>query len=286
LPASETTPEPPLPTIWELPDELWERVEPLLDRHYPPAKTGRPRADLRLVLDGIIYRLRSGVQWNQLPRRFGADSTVHGWFQRLVKDGVLEEIWARIATECEALEGLDWTWQAVDAMMGKARMGGAKRGPNPTDRAKAGTKKSLHVEASGGPLGVEIDGANVHDTKLLAPTLAATVIERPDPEELAQHLCLDKGYDNPTGKAACEAAGYVPHIRRIGEEKLDEAGEKTHPARRWVVERTLAWLSKCRAILVRYDKKPENYKGIFQLACALLWYRRLDRLNRPEGVFG
>ena len=68
------------------------------------------------------------------------------------------------------------------------------------------------------------------------------MVERPDPGECAQHLCLDKGYDNPTGQAAAEAAGYVPHIRRIGEEKLDQTGEKTHPARRWVVERTLAWL--------------------------------------------
>jgi putative transposase len=153
LPASETTPERPLPTIWEPPEELWERIEPILNRHYPPARTGRPRAGLRLVLDGIIYRLRSGLQWNRLPPRFGADSTVHGWFQRLVKDGVLEEIWARIAAECETLGDLDWTWQAVDAVMGKARMGGAKRGPDPTDRAKPGTK-SLHVEGSGGPLGL------------------------------------------------------------------------------------------------------------------------------------
>jgi transposase len=72
-----------LPTIWELPDELWERIEPILAERYPAAATGRPRADLRLVLDGIIYRLRSGVQWNQLPRKFGADSTVHAYFQRL-----------------------------------------------------------------------------------------------------------------------------------------------------------------------------------------------------------
>jgi len=124
----------------------------------------------------------------------------------------------------------------------------------------------------------------VHDTKLLAPTLAATVIKRPSHRKITQHLCLDKGYDNPTGRAACEAEGYIPHIRRIGEEKLDSIGEKTHPARRWVVERTLAWLSKCRAILVRYDKKPENYKGLIQLACALLWCRRLYRLDWGEGV--
>jgi putative transposase len=53
-----------------------------------------------------------------------------------------------------------------------------------------------------------------------------------------------------------------------------------------VVERTIAWLQKCRAILVRYDKKPENYEGLVQLACALLWWRRLDRLSQPEGVLG
>jgi putative transposase len=120
-----------LPTIWELPDELWERIEPILLRRYPLAHTGRPRADLRRVLDGIIYRMRSGVQWNQLPREFGDDSTVHRWFQRFVEDGVLEQIWATLAAECEALGDLDWEWQAIDGMMGKARMGGAKRGRIP-----------------------------------------------------------------------------------------------------------------------------------------------------------
>ncbi len=110
------------------------------------------------------------------------------------------------------------------------------------------------------------------------------MLDRPDPETVLQHLCLDKAYDNPTGHEACEAAGYVAHIRRIGEEKLDEQGAKRHPARRWVVERTLAWLSKCRAILVRYDKKPENYKGLIQLACALLWCRRLHALGWGEAV--
>ena len=286
MPAIESTVDEPLPTIWEVPDELWERIEPILQQRYPRARTGRPRADLRRVLDGIIYRMRTGVQWNQLPRRFGADSTVHGWFQRFVKDDVLLEIWGALAAECEVLGDLDWAWQAVDGMMGKARMGGGGRGPNPTDRAKMGTKKSLHVEARGGPLGLQTDGANVHDSKLLEPTLAATVIERPDPALVAQHLCLDKAYDSQRCETIVRAAGFIPHIRRIGEEKLDTTGEKTHPARRWVVERTLAWLSKCRAILIRYDKKPENYKGIIQLACTLLWTRRLHQLNWGQPLSG
>ena len=108
-------------------------------------------------------------------------------------------------------------------------------------------------------MSVAVAGANVHDTKLLRPTLESMVVARP---QGAQNLCLDKGYDNPTGHETVAAYQYCPHIRRIGEEKLDQWGEKTFPARRWVVERTLGWLSKCRAVLVRYDKKPANYLGL------------------------
>lgn len=141
-------------------------------------------------------------------------------------------------------------------------------------------KRSLLVEADGGPLSLVVAGANVRDDKLLAATLDALIVERPEPtEEALQHLCLDKGYDNQPTRELVEEREYVPHIRRIGEEKLDEAGEKRYPARRWVVERTLSWLSKCRAILVRYEKKAANYLGLIKVACILLWYRRQHRLS-------
>jgi putative transposase len=79
-------------------------------------------------------------------------------------------------------------------------------GPNPTDRAKAGVKKSLLVEADGGPLAIVVAGANVPDAKLLAQTIEAIVLERPQPEPThPQHLCLDKGYDsdNEAGGVPC-----------------------------------------------------------------------------------
>ncbi len=105
-------------------------------------------------------------------------------------------------------------------------------------------------------------------------------MERPLPnEQEPQHLCLDKGYDNAPAEAVVTEAGYVPHIRRIGEEKLDEQREKTRPARRWVVERTFAWLSRCRAILVRYDKLAERYLATVKLASGLLWFRRWYELD-------
>jgi putative transposase len=136
------------------------------------------------------------------------------------------------------------------------------------------------VEADGGPLSVIVAGANVRDDKLLQATLEAIVVDRPEPLEGAfQHLCLDKGYDSKAVREIVQGRSYVPHIRRIGEEKLNQAGEKRYPARRWVVERTLGWLSKCRAILVRYEKKAANYLGLIKLSCILLWYRRQHRLS-------
>ena len=143
------------------------------------------------------------------------------------------------------------------------------------------------MDGKGGVLSVTVAGANVHDAKMLASTIAEMVVGRPDAEEGEQHLCLDKGFDNPSGRGAAEAERYVHHIRRIGEEKLDGEQRKKHPARRWVVERAGAWLNGCRAILVRWAKRSENYLGLIQLAVCLLWYRRAIRLGPltfPEDV--
>lgn len=153
-------------------------------------------------------------------------------------------------------------------------------GPNPTDRGKSGTKRHLLVEADGGPLGVVVAGANVNDHKLLRATIEAVVVERPAPTpEAPQHLCLDKAYDNAPSREVAAQRGYTPHIRPVKGERGGRRRPGGAKPRRWVVERTLAWLSKCRALLVRYDKHDHNYLGLIQLACGLLWYRRLHRLG-------
>jgi len=137
------------------------------------------------------------------------------------------------------------------------------------------------TEADGGPVAIVVKGANVHDSLLLQDALEAVIVEPPNPyTELKQHLCLDKAFDGKPSEATAQVFGYEPHIRRIGEEKLDpKSGKKTRKARRWVVERTIGWLNRCRGILIRYEKKAENYLAVVQLACALLWFRRLHRLT-------
>jgi putative transposase len=137
----------------------------------------------------------------------------------------------------------------------------------------------LLVDAKGGILSVTVQGANRPDCKMLAATIADLIVGRPEPEAGPQHICLDKGYDNPSGRNAAQEAGYVTHIRKIGEEPVTPAQKKRHPARRWVVERAGAWLNGCRAILVRWAKKASNYLGLITLAIILLWYRRAIRLG-------
>ena len=77
---------------WRLPDELWQRVEPLLPKRRRSRKGGRPPLPYRQVLDGIFYVLRTGCQWKAVPPEFGSGSSLHRYFQRFVKRGVFKKL--------------------------------------------------------------------------------------------------------------------------------------------------------------------------------------------------
>ena len=102
----------PLGTIWEVPDALWEKIRPVLLEFWPRKTTGRRTADWRAALNGIIFRMRTGCQWEQLPRQFGPKSTVHDWFQRRCEGRVMVRIWAVLVAECDELGAVDWRWQS------------------------------------------------------------------------------------------------------------------------------------------------------------------------------
>src|SRR5437868_12070219 len=103
-----------LPTIWTVSDTLWTILVEILDIYDPPAGTGRKRIDLRKAFDGMIFRMRTGCQWNQLPKVYGDDSSVHRTFQRWEDKGIFDILWAVLLTHCEELGGVDWQWQAAD----------------------------------------------------------------------------------------------------------------------------------------------------------------------------
>ena len=141
----------PLPTIWDVPDDLWERIGPVILELDPPQSKGRKRVDQRKMLEGTVFRTRSGCQWNHLPKELGDDSTIHWIFQRWVGCGALEAIWAVLIEECQELGGVNWEWQSADCSMGKARLGGAPLDATPPTGAKPGARRAFWLMQQADP---------------------------------------------------------------------------------------------------------------------------------------
>jgi putative transposase len=162
----------------------------------------------------------------------------------------------------------------------KHRWAGKKSGPNPTDRAKSGVKRSLLTDGHGVPVGLAVEGANRHDMKMVRDTLDSLVVARPKPTaRKKQNLCLDAGYDYEEVQDLLQEFGFTAHIRSRSQEAKEISREAGKRARRWVVERTHSWLNRFRRILIRWDKKPEMYIAFLHFACALIAFR-------ASGLFG
>ena len=155
-----------------------------------------------------------------------------------------------------------------------------KTGPNPTDRGKKGVKRSLLTEGRGIPIGLAVEGANTNDFKMARATIESIVVPRPVPtEEEKQGMCMDKGYDYAEIYLLLVEFGFTAHIRARGEEAKAIAEEAGFKARRWVVERTHSWMNRFRRLLVRWEKKPENYIALLHLACAFIAFKQSDLLR-------
>lgn len=114
---------------WRIPDELWERIEPLLPKRKRRKKhPGRKPLPYRQIVDGIFYVLRTGCQWKAAPAEFGSGSSLHRYFQRFVAKGVFAKLWKAGLLEYDELKGIEWDWQSIDGAITKAPLGGEKYG--------------------------------------------------------------------------------------------------------------------------------------------------------------
>ena len=130
------------------------------------------------------------------------------------------------------------------------------------------------TDGQGVPIGLAVAGANRHDMKLVRETLDSIIVVRPEPTAAQpQGLCLDKGYDYAEVRDTVAEFGFTAHIRARGEEAHAIKREAGFRARRWVVERTHSWMNRFRRVLIRWDKKPENYLAFLHFACALIALR-------------
>ena len=261
---------------FKVPDELWETVRMRLPARPQPRGPGRPRADDRAALNGIWYVLWTGCQWKAIHKTwFGVSSSViHERFQTWQEMGIFADMMRDMVLYYQTEREIGWEWQSIDSKSCPAPLGGEETGRNPTDRGKQGSKIHLLVDEHGAPLALHVTGANEHDKWSADDLIVSIVVDRPDPEQVEQHLCADKGYDYEDVHQTVSEEHYISHIkhrRRRNEPVVDECpipGELRYPARRWVVERTLGWLSKRRGLKIRWCKKVENWIALIQLACA------------------
>ncbi len=274
--SEQDTTKPKNVDYFQVPEELWRLIESCLPPEPERQGPGRPRANRRAIWNGIWYHLWTGCQWKAIHRTwFGVcSSVIHERFQTWQQAGVFDAIMRTVVEFYAERQGIGWTWQSVDSKMSPAPLADDACGRNPTDRGKQGSKVHLLVDERGAPLALQVTGANQHDKWSAADLIIAIVGERPDPDESEQHFCADKGYDFADVHAAVDEAHYIAHIkhrRRRNEPKGEECpvpGELAYPARRWVVERTFAWLNKRRAIRILWAKKASNWFALLQFACA------------------
>ena len=249
-------------------------MKPLLPPGKPhPLGCHNPRVDDRKAMDAIFFVLRTGCQWGALDATgICKHSSAHRRFMEWMEAGVFQEFWCRGLLTYDAFVGIDWSWLSMDGAMTKAPLGGEDVGPNPTDRAKKGVKRSILTDAAGVPLGLAVAGANRVDFKMAHETILSVPVDRPRPTLRApQGMCLDKGYDYPEVPLLVRELGFTPHIRSRREEAKALPGNQK--ARRWVVERTHSWMNRFRRILVRWEKKTETYVAMLHFAFGIISWR-------------
>jgi transposase len=257
-------------------DALWERIAPLL----PPRKPrrfrypGRKPLDERKILTGIIFVLKTGIPWEDLPQEMGCGcgmsclNYLKAWHQA----GVWLALHQILLQELEDADQIDWSRGAVDASFARALGGGADTGPNPTDRSKLGSKHHLEVDAQGLPLNVTTTAANVpevNEVVELVDSAPAVVTAAGDLRQHPDELYGDRGYDSEPHREAMRQRGIDPHFA-----KRRTAHGSGLGIYRWVVERTVSWLHSFRRLRLRTDRNDQVHEAFVELGSALIcmWF--------------
>jgi transposase len=228
-------------------------------------------------LNGILFVLRSGIPWEMLPQEMGCGSGMTCW--RRLRDWQAAGIWRAFHHALLTLLGragiIDWSRCSLDAASLPAKGGGEDTGPNPTDRGKPGSKRHVIVDRQGIPLAALLTAANVHDSVVLEQALDdIQPIRNPRgrPRRRPAKLHADKAYDFPRCRNSVRHRKIIPRIARRGLDSSERLGRY-----RWVVERTLAWIARCRRLVVRYERRADIHLAFLVLACALICFRFVQR---------
>ncbi|MGB8061873.1 MAG: IS5 family transposase [Candidatus Sulfotelmatobacter sp.] len=271
-----------------LPDTLWNLIEPLLPTPTRKPQGGRPRLSDRACLQGVLFVLRSGIPWRMLPQEMNCGSGMSCW--RRLRDWQEAGIWQLIhfsLLDWLARYGeIDWSRAVVDGSSIRAVFWGQQTGPNPTDRAKLGSKRHLICDGRGVPLAIQLTGANRNDSQqalALVDAIPRLQGDRGRPRHRPDCVLGDRGYDAESIRRGLRARRIMPWLAKRNTEHGSGLGRW-----RWVVERTFAWLNHFRRLRVRYEKRADLHEAFLSLGCALICWNALGsaREGFDKPIFG
>jgi transposase len=251
-------------------DELWQRLQPLLPP--PPPRRfrfpGRKPLDYRKILTGILFVLKTGMAWEDLPAELGCGcgKTCRDYLKRWSHAGVWHRLHQLLLTEWDDAGQIDWSRAAVDAAFAKAPLGGEDTGPNPTDRGKSGSKHHVLVEGHGIPLAATTTAANVPEVKRVIPLVVEIPPVGEDPQaKQPERMYADRGYDSQPHRDLLRWLGIEPLFARRRTEHGSGLG-----VYRWVVERTLSWIHSMGRMRRRLSRSTEIHDALLRLTCGLI----------------
>ncbi|MFO0954031.1 MAG: IS5 family transposase [Isosphaeraceae bacterium] len=256
-------------------DALWEQIEPLLPapkarrRRYP----GRKPLDRRKVLTGILFVLKTGIAWDQLPAEcgWGCGLTCKRYLKRWQRLGVWRRLHEVLLARLNGAGRIDWSRALVDSASARAPCGGQGTGPNPTDRRKLGSKHHVLTDAQGVPLATKLTGANRHDVTQLVPLVDAVPPvrgRRGRPRRRPRRVQGDRAYDSERHRRELRRRGVAPVLAKRRTAHGSGLGRS-----RWFVERTLSWFHQFGRLRLRRDRLPCIHEAFMSLACSMICLR-------------
>lgn len=253
-----------------VPDELWALIEPLLPKHRCTRRGGRPRIDDRKVLTGIMFILKTGIPWEDLPQELGAGSGMTCWhrLQEWNRAGVWRKLHLLLLNKLEQAGRLNWDRAVIDSSSVHVMHRGEKTGKNPTDRAKYGTKRHVLTDANGIVLNVEITSANRHDlnhAKEVSSKRPRVRARRSRRYRKPKKLLGDRGCDSDPFRQWLDNQGIDPLIARRAAKVQPPVHGSGLGVWRWVVEHVSSLLNKFRRLRIRDDVKDQVYESFLSL---------------------
>jgi transposase len=260
-----------------LPDHLWELVAPLL----PPPKPrrfrhpGRKPVTHRQALTGILFVLKTGIPWEDLPQEMGCGCGMTCWrrLQEWQHAGVWRDLHALLLAKLRGADRIDWTRAAIDSSSARALGGGEDSGPNPTDRGRPGVKHHVLTDGQGIPLAAGVTGANVPDIKelvVLVDSIEPVAGKPGRPRQRPEELYGDRAYDSEPDREKLRRRGIDPKLARRNTAHGSGLG-----VFRWVAERTLSWLHGFRKLRLVTEKNLDMQYAFLTLAVCVICYRFL-----------